>query len=197
MPTCQQKLSIVEDKYCKNCFIHNIHIQIFSLHTIMTAMKFGLISTANIARKNVRAMKLSEHVELVAIASRSIEKCEQFANENDLNDGSVKLYASYEELLSDPNIDAVYLPLPTSLHLEWAKKVAQSKKHLLIEKPCALNSDELIQIMTACHENKVYFMDGVMFMHHDRLNVLRKALKDPFAGEVNLHFYFIDLLNLL
>jgi predicted dehydrogenase len=144
--------------------------------------KWGLLGCANIANKNVRAIQLSENSELVAIASRSIEKAKAFASDNGLKDA--KLYSSYEELLSDPNVQCIYMPLPTALHLEWAVKVAKARKHLLIEKPAALNADQLSEIIMACRSNNVLFMDGVMFMHHDRLHLLRNCLQDPFAGEV-------------
>jgi hypothetical protein len=62
----------------------------------------------------------------------------------------------------------VYLPLPTSLHLEWVVKCAQAKKHILCEKPVALSREDLEVMLKACKDNGVHFMDGVMFMHHDR-----------------------------
>lgn len=145
-------------------------------------INWGLMSCANIANKNVRAMQLSKNSKLIAIASRSMLKAKAFADDNGLE--SVTLYSSYDELLNDPNVHCIYLPLPTTLHLEWAVKVANAKKHLLIEKPAALNSSELLEIIMACRSNNVLFMDGVMFMHHDRLNLLRNCLQDPFAGEV-------------
>jgi predicted dehydrogenase len=146
------------------------------------AVKWGLLSCANIANKNVRAIKLSKNSELVAIASRSMEKAKNFADDNGLT--NVKLYSSYEELLNDQNVQCIYMPLPTTLHLEWAVKVANAKKHLLIEKPAALNHAELLEITMACRRNNVLFMDGVMFMHHDRLHLLRNCLQDPFAGDI-------------
>lgn len=151
----------------------------------MDVIKWGLISCANIANKNVRGMELSKNSKLVAVASRNIEKAKSFAADNNLSE-SVKLYASYQELLDDPNVDAVYLPLPTTMHLEWGVKVAKAGKHLLIEKPAAVDAAELLLIIRACNENKVLYMDGVMFMHHDRTNLLRSCLRDPFAGEVFL-----------
>ena len=149
----------------------------------MEIVNWGLISCASIANKNVRAMELSWNSNLVAVASRSLEKAMHFASDNNLSK-SVRLYSSYQDLLDDPNIHAVYLPLPTTLHLEWAIKVANSKKHLLIEKPAAVDAGELTLIIEACRCNNVLFMDGVMFMHHDRTNLLRNCLRDPFAGEV-------------
>ena len=118
----------------------------------MDVINWGIISCANIANKNVRAMKLSDNANLVAVASRSIDKAKVFASENNLGE-DVKLYSSYQDLLDDPRVQAVYLPLPTRLHLEWGIKVAESKKHLLIEKPAAIDASELFQIMAACQRN--------------------------------------------
>jgi predicted dehydrogenase len=138
---------------------------------------------AAIAQKQIRAMKLSASAKIVAVASRNIEKVKAYALTNDLA-ADVALYASYEELLIDPNVDAIYAPLPTRTHIVWALKIAAAKKHLLIEKPAAINAVELGAIIKACRDNGVLFMDGVMFMHHDRLEVLRSALRDPLVGPV-------------
>ena len=170
--------------YYPSCFFSNSCFECG--HSRMEIINWGLISCANIANKNVHAIELSRNSNLVAIASRSIDKAIAFAAENDLFK-TVRLYSSYQDLLDDSNVHAVYLPLPTTLHLEWAIKAANAKKHILIEKPAALDSTELMLIIQACRLNNVIFMDGVMFMHHDRTNLLRRCLRDPFAGEV--HFF--------
>ena len=146
-------------------------------------MRWGIIGTASIARKNARSIQCAENAELVAVASRSLERAQQWAKDNALP-SHVRLYASYDQLLNDPTVQAVYLPLPTKLHLEWGIKVANAKKHVLIEKPTACNAEELRQIVAACWRNGVIFMDGVMFMHHPRLALLRSSLSDPLAGDV-------------
>lgn len=147
-------------------------------------MKWGILGCANIARKNCRAMHLSRTASLVAIASRSVEKATKWASDNGL-DSSVKLYGTYEALLDDPDIEAVYIPLPTTLHFVWGIAAAEKKKHILLEKPAALNADELRAIIKACRDNHVTYMDAVMFMHHDRLAALRRELSDPLTGRVS------------
>ena len=90
-------------------------------------------------------------------------------------------------MLEDDEIDAVYIPLPTSLHLEWVVKAAQAGKHILCEKPVARDAAELATMLAAVAAAGVEFMDGVMFMHHDRLEAMAAVLHgDPFAsfGEV-------------
>jgi len=85
---------------------------------------------------------------------------------------------SYEELIESPNVDAVYLPLPTALRREWVLRAAAAGKHVLCEKPCGVNAAEMQEMISACKKNRVQFMDGVMFMHSPRMNRLRKVLDD-------------------
>jgi predicted dehydrogenase len=157
-------------------------------------VKWGIIGTASIAKKNVRAMLLAQdNCLLVGIASRTMRKAEEFLEEmshfyrtagRDTDLEKIRLYEGYDALLSDPKIDAVYVPLPTSLHLEWAVKAAEAGKHILLEKPCALRNSDLVTILEACKKNNVVFMDGVMFMHNQRLSTLRATLQDPLFGEI-------------
>ncbi|RZC57557.1 hypothetical protein C5167_004860, partial [Papaver somniferum] len=132
---------------------------------------------AQIARKVSRAIGLSNNSTVYAIGSRSFEKAKKFALDNKLPD-SVKIYGSYDEVLDDPNVDAVYMPLPTSLHVRWAILAATKKKHLLLEKPTALNTSELDQILEACRLNGVQFMDGTMWLHHPRSPKIKELLAD-------------------
>jgi len=97
---------------------------------------------------------------------------------------SITIYGSYDELIADPQIDAIYIPLPSILHVQWATKVAESGKHLLVDKPTAINCAELLDILFSCQMHGVVFLDGVMFMHHERLQLLRRKLCDPFCGPI-------------
>src|SRR5439155_27322971 len=87
-------------------------------------------------------------------------------------------WGSYPELLGRDDIDAVYLPLPTGIRKEWVLRAARAGKHVLCEKPCAVSSADLRAMLDACRENRVQFMDGVMFMHSQRLPLLRQTLDD-------------------
>uniref|UniRef100_A0A803MSB6 Gfo/Idh/MocA-like oxidoreductase N-terminal domain-containing protein n=1 Tax=Chenopodium quinoa TaxID=63459 RepID=A0A803MSB6_CHEQI len=113
-----------------------------------TTIRFGILGCAEIARKVSRAITLSPNSTLYAIGSRSIEKARAYAAANDFLP-STKIYGSYEEVLGDPDVDAVYVPLPTSLHLQWVVRAAEKKKHVLVEKPPALNVKELDVILSA------------------------------------------------
>ncbi|KAH7568133.1 hypothetical protein ACOSP7_009434 [Xanthoceras sorbifolium] len=145
---------------------------------IQTPIRFGIIGCADIARKVSRAITLAPNAVLSAVASRSLEKASLFAKANSFPP-EAKIYGSYEALLDDPDIDAVYLPLPTSLHVKWAVLVAQKKKHLLMEKPVAINAAEFDVIARACEENGVQFMDGTMWVHNPRTAKMRDFVSDP------------------
>jgi predicted dehydrogenase len=125
-------------------------------------LRFGVLGTASIARKNVRAIQMSPLCKLVAVASRDLDKAILFAKENRINLEECQLYGSYAELLVDPSVDAVYIPLPTSLHMEWVTKAAIAKKHILIEKPVAVTLAELQQMLQTCADNNVTLIDGIL-----------------------------------
>lgn len=140
-------------------------------------IKFGILGCAGIAQKFSRSVAISPNAVVHAIGSRSLEKALKFAKDNDFPD-SVQVYGSYEAVLDDPDVDAVYLPLPTSLHLKWGVLVAEKKKHLLLEKPVALNVEELDSILRVCEANGVQFMDGTMWMHHPRTAKMAEFLNN-------------------
>lgn len=149
-------------------------------------IRFGVIGCAQIARKVVRAINLAPRATLHAIGSRSIEKAQKFAALCGLSETLVKIYGSYDQVLDDPCVDAVYVPLPTSLHLHWAILAARKKKHLLLEKPTALDVAELDQILEACKSNGVQFMDGSMWLHHPRTARMKELIFDSnLFGQVN------------
>ena len=116
----------------------------------MRKVKWGVLGTAGIARgQTIPGMQLAEHCELYAVAGRNPEKAEQFRNEF----GFQKAYGSYEELLADPEVEAVYIPLPNHIHCEWTVKALQAKKHVLCEKPLAMNAAEAEAMFRAAEEN--------------------------------------------
>lgn len=150
-----------------------------------TQVRFGILGCASIAKKVSRAILVSPSSTLYAVASRSLEKANAFVAENGLPE-SVKVYGSYEQLLDDPCVDAVYMPLPTRLHLHWAVLAASKKKHLLLEKPTAMDVVELDLIFEACASNGVQFMDGSMWLHHPRTAKMKEMISDiNLFGSVN------------
>ncbi|KAF7816312.1 putative oxidoreductase [Senna tora] len=148
-------------------------------------VRFGIIGCAGIAGKLARAISLAPNATLTAIGSRSMEKAQTFAAKHKLPE-SVKIYGSYDQVLDDPDVDALYIPLPTTLHLHWALLAANNKKHLLLEKPTALDVAELDQIIEACQSNGVQFMDGTMWLHNPRTARLKLLLSDSTTiGPIN------------
>jgi predicted dehydrogenase len=147
-------------------------------------VKWGIVGCANIARKNIRAIERAPKAVLKGIASRTKEKAQKFILDNHVSTEECAAYGSYDELLADPTIEAVYIPLPTTLHLEWVIKAAKAKKHILLDKPCALTAKDLATMQKVCDENGVLYMDGVMFMHHDRIDLLRESLRDSMCAKV-------------
>ena len=106
-------------------------------------INWGVLSTAKIGREKViPAMQKGTYSEVVAICSRNIEQATQTAKLLNIE----KAYGSYEELLADPDIDAIYNPLPNSMHLEWTIKAIEAGKHVLCEKPIGLNAKEAAQL---------------------------------------------------
>ncbi|MCA9195865.1 MAG: Gfo/Idh/MocA family oxidoreductase, partial [Planctomycetales bacterium] len=86
--------------------------------------------------------------------------------------------SSYEALLGRDDIDAVYIPLPTALRHEWVIRAAEAGKHVIGEKPAALNASQVREMLQACQEHQVQYMDGVMFMHSGRMPIVRQLLDD-------------------
>jgi predicted dehydrogenase len=149
--------------------------------------RFGILGTSNIARKNWDAIRNAGNATLIAVGSRQRERAEQFIRECQASApfGEPPRPTTYDELIVNPDIDAMYIPLPTGVRKEWVLRAAAARKHVICEKPCGVNSAELEEILAACRANRVQFMDGVMFMHSARLAAMRKTLDDgQSVGEV-------------
>ncbi|HEY1717442.1 MAG TPA: Gfo/Idh/MocA family oxidoreductase [Verrucomicrobiae bacterium] len=147
----------------------------------MKKLRIGFLSTAGIGRKNWKAIFHSGNCEVAAVASRDIEKSRKFIDDCSREtafETEPTALGNYEELLASKNVDAVYIPLPTALRKNFVIQAAQNGKHVLCEKPCAVNSAELDEMLSACKKNNVQFLDGVMFMHSQRLARVRETLDD-------------------
>src|SRR5205823_7208453 len=141
----------------------------------------GILGTAGIARKNWKAIRNAGNSALVAVASRDRDRARAFIEGCQADVPLTPAPApcgSYQELLDRKDIDAVYIPLPTGVRKEWVLRAARAGKHVLCEKPCAVNSADLRVMLDACRAAGVQFMDGVMFMHSQRLPLLRQVLDD-------------------
>lgn len=147
----------------------------------MKKIRFGFLSTANIGRKNWKSILNSGNAVVTAVASRDVARSREFITKLQAEapfETAPTALGSYEELIESPNVDAVYIPLPTGLRKEWVLRAAAAGKHIICEKPCGLNAADVRQMISACKKNRVQFMDGVMFMHNPRMNRLRDVLDD-------------------
>src|SRR5579863_4146140 len=111
----------------------------------MTKLRWGILSTAQIARKNWKGIWHSGNSVITAVASRDAQRSRQFIAECQKEhpfDVAPAALGSYEQLLASPDVDAVYIPLPTGLRKEWVLRAAKAKKHILCEKPCGATVDE-------------------------------------------------------
>jgi predicted dehydrogenase len=145
----------------------------------MKKLRIGFLSTANIGRKNWKAIFNSGNSIVTAVASRDLARSRKFISECQRDvpfENLPEAFGDYDELLASKNVDAVYIPLPTALRKEFVIRAAENGKHVICEKPCAPNEKDLREMIAACKKNSVQFMDGVMFMHSRRLEKIRAAL---------------------
>lgn len=140
-------------------------------------IRWGIISTANIGRKRVApAIQKSNNGTIIAVASRDLAKAQDYAQELDIPNA----YGSYEQLIADPNVDAIYNPLPNSEHAEWSIKAAEAGKPTLCEKPLAVDAAEAQTIVDAFAEREVLFAEAFMYRFHPQTQRV-KALIDAGA----------------
>ncbi|MCD7907220.1 MAG: Gfo/Idh/MocA family oxidoreductase, partial [Clostridium sp.] len=148
-------------------------------------VRWGILGYAGIARNHViPAMAKAENAELSAIASRSRDKLKEAVAQF----GFRKVYESYDRLLEDPEIDAVYIPLPNALHKEWAVKAARHGKHVLCEKPLALTEADCRELEAVFKENHVKLMEAFMYRFLSGIRALKEALEQGAVGEIR-HIY--------
>lgn len=147
----------------------------------MKQLRFGILSAADIARKNWKSIFNSGNSVVTAVASRDLARSRRFIKELQSESPFPKApepLVGYETLLASDNVDAIYIPLPTGMRKEWVLRAAAAGKHVICEKPCGVNAAEVEEMIAACRKSRVQFMDGVMFMHHPRMERIRKALDD-------------------
>lgn len=144
-------------------------------------LRWGIVGAADIALKSVMpGIQASATGVIQAVASRGIEKASAAAAQF----GVSQAYGSYEELLADPNIDAVYIPLPNHLHREWTIRAAEAGKHILCEKPLALTAAEAQEMVDACSKAGVVLAEAFMYRHHPRMEQIKQLITDGEIGEL-------------
>jgi predicted dehydrogenase len=144
-------------------------------------LRWGVISTSNIGRRAVNpAIQASSNGELLAVASREEGRAREFAEE-----GSIPtFYGSYEDLLDDERVEAVYNPLPNSLHKEWTIKAAEKGKHILCEKPLAVDAVECLEMKAAATANGVKLLEAFMYRFHPRTEKVLEMVRGGAIGDL-------------
>ena len=146
------------------------------------SVKWGVLGTANIARGcTIPGMKMANNCELYAIAGRNETKVKSYKDEF----GFEKGYVGYDKLLEDPEVQAVYIPLPNNLHKEWVINALKAGKHVLCEKPMALNADDAREMFAVAKENNVILMEAYAYLHSPYIQSLKDDIRSGIIGDVD------------
>ena len=143
-------------------------------------LRWGLLGTARINRMVIPPLRVSPGNRLLAVASREPARAAAYAKEW----GIERAHGSYEALLADPEVDAVYIPLPNHLHAEWAIRAARAGKHVLCEKPLALSVADVDAMGAAAHEAGVAFAEAFMYRHHPQTLKVKALVDGGAVGRV-------------
>src|SRR6478609_9747037 len=161
-------------------------------------LRFGIMSTAKIGRELVvPAIQDAENCVVTAIASRDLGRAREMADRFSVPHA----FGSYEEMLASDAIDAVYIPLPTSQHVEWAVKAADAGKHVLVEKPLALNAADIAPVIAARDRNKVLVCEAFMVVYHPQWIKVRELVQGGAIGRLRhvqgaFSYYNVDPTNM-
>lgn len=148
----------------------------------MVKFKMGILGTSEIAfRRFLPALKKAENWEYAGVASRELGKTEKFVQEF-----GGRGYGSYEELLADCEIDAVYLPLPPALHFKWAKAALENGKHVFLEKPSAVSYEQTQELVRLAKQKDLALRENYMFTEHPQLRAIQAIIAEGKIGELRL-----------
>jgi predicted dehydrogenase len=160
---------------------------IFMLRNLVN---WGVIGCAGIADIAVLpGIRDAKNARLYAVSSRDIKKAEAFKEKF----GAVKAYGSYEAVLDDPEVEAVYIPLPNSMHYEWVLKAAEKKKHILCEKPLGCTAQEVQEMKKACEKNGVLLMEAFAYRQSPLTKKVKELVESGIIGKIRMidaHFYY-------
>ena len=144
--------------------------------------RWGILSTARINQKLLAAAAESDDAEVVAVASRDHARAEAYAHEH----GIPSAFGSYEALLADPHVEAVYISLPNGLHCEWSIRALDAGKHVLCEKPMSARPEEVEAVFDAAEANDRLCMEAFMWRHNPQTHALKALVDDGAIGELRL-----------
>jgi xylose dehydrogenase (NAD/NADP) len=145
-------------------------------------VRWGVLSTARINDVVIRGARKSDRVEVLAVASRDQARADAYARAN----GYARAYGSYEALLEDPDVEAVYVSLPNSLHVEWSVRALEAGKHVLCEKPLDRRPDEVERAFAAAERADRFLMEAFMWRHHPQSRRLAELVSEGAVGELRL-----------
>lgn len=147
----------------------------------MKKLRWGILSTAKIAQEwLIPAMHESEYAEVVAVASRDLSRAQAYAKETNIPTA----YGSYEELLQDPNIDAVYNPMPNHLHVSWSIEAINAGKHVLCEKPLGLDVADTQKLIEVANTSDKVVMEAFMYRFHPQWVKVKELIDSGVLGEI-------------
>jgi predicted dehydrogenase len=146
----------------------------------LNKVKWGILGTSFISQQMASAIIESTAGELTAIGSRDETKSIDFASQFSIP----QVYSNYSDLLADPNLDVIYVGLPNHLHKEWTIKSLKAGKHVLCEKPLALNEDEVQEMITAAQSSRLVCMEAIMYRCHPLIQEIKALLQQKVIGEI-------------
>jgi len=145
-------------------------------------LTWGILGAGNIAGVFARGLASSKTGKLLAVGSRTQEGADRFGDKWNVP----RRYSSYSDLLADKDVQAVYISTPHPMHAEWAIKAAEAGKHILCEKPIALNQSEAMAIVEAAQRNDVFLMEAYMYRCHPQIAKLVELIRDKVIGDVRI-----------
>jgi D-xylose 1-dehydrogenase (NADP+, D-xylono-1,5-lactone-forming) len=145
-------------------------------------VRWGILSTANINRHVIPAARATDKVELIAVASRDQARAEAYAREWEIE----RAYGSYEELLEDPDVDAVYISLPNSMHIEWSIRSLEAGKHVLCEKPLDRRPEDVERAFDAADNAGRLLMEAFMYRHNPQTHQLVELVRGGAIGKLRV-----------
>jgi xylose dehydrogenase (NAD/NADP) len=146
------------------------------------AVRWGILSTADINDKVLAGLQGSPAVDVIAVGSRDAGRAQEFASRHSIP----RAHGSYEELLADADVEAVYIPLPNGLHVEWTLAALAAGKHVLCEKPMSLHADEVERCFDAAEQAGLVLSEGFMWRHHPQAERLVSLVHEGVIGELRL-----------
>ncbi len=146
------------------------------------AVKWGILSTADINRKLLAGAAESDDVDVVAVGSRDLGRAQEFAR----TWGIERAYATYDELLADPDVEAVYIPLPNTMHSEWSIRSLEAGKHVLCEKPFSRHIADVERAFDAAEETGLHLSEAFMYRHHPQTARLAELVASGAIGDLRV-----------